>query len=598
MHRSRLVTFSWTAPFVLATSVALAATPGCGGGAADAPPLAVASRPSPPAPPAPPAPGPSASAAPRGPDPATTKAFAELRDRTIARWLAAAPNWGRRLGLHEHDGKVPPKSTRAIEQLVADEKAGLAALAAIDPAGLSRDDALDLALMKQRSEQYLFDVVDRDAPRKSPQFYEDLFEVNDYVDRGYAPIAERAQRLLEHEEAALAEVPHFYENIRLPLSRPVAEVAAKNYAGYASYLRNELAKQVKGVGDAAFQARFAKANGQLAAEAAKIGAWLKKEAVPKGDASHVLGRERYEKLLRVQEGLTMPLADFKKMGEDDLAANRRAYEELAKTTKQTRPKANELIAEATKVMDGARKFIVDKKIVDVASEDAAVVKETPVYARWNAASLETSGPFDKARSAFYYVTLPDPSWPKKEQEEYVFGRGTLVATTVHEVYPGHFIQQRWAEKSPTKIQKMIASYSFVEGWAHYTEQMMIEEGFMDSPEIRLGQLSDALLRNCRFVVSYGIHVEGMSVDAGVKRFTDECHIDKATAREQTVRGTFDPGYFAYTLGKLQILALRDEAKKTMGAKFTLQRFHDALLAHGSPPVALMHDRVLGELESP
>jgi len=603
MHRFPWNSFSWAPPAALAALAWTASVAGCGGGNAGAPPPSTVDVAQPGGAAAGDAKGTAsgttgAARAPGAPSAAVTKAFAQLRDETIARWLAASPSWGRKLGLHEFDGKVAPRSAAAVDQEIADEKKGLTALSAIDKAALSPDDALDLALLKQHTEENLFEAVDRDFPHKSPQFYEELFEVNDYVDRDYAPLAERAQRLLEHEEAALKEVPHFYENIRLPLSKPVAEVAAKNFAGYATYLRGDLMKLVKGAGDAAFQARFAKTNEQLAVEAMKISAWLKKEAVPKGDASHVLGRERYEKLLRVQEGLTMPLADFKKMGEDNLAANRKAYEELAKTTKQTRPKANELLAEATKVMEGARKFIVDKKIVDVASDDAAVVKETPPYARWNSASLEASGPFEKVRSAFYYVTLPDPSWPKKEQEEYVFGRGTLVATTVHEVYPGHFIQHRWSEKAPSKPQQILWSYSFGEGWAHYTEQMMIEEGFMDSPEIRLGQLSDALLRNCRFVVSYGMHVEGMTLDAGIKRFVDECHIDKATAREQTVRGTFDPGYFAYTLGKLQILALRDEAKKKLGSKFTLQRFHDALLSHGSPPVALMHDRVLRELETP
>ncbi len=528
---------------------------------------------------------------------AATKGFAVLRDRVVDRWLSTSPHWARELGFHEFDGKVAKKARSALDTRIADEKRDLADLEAIDATVLTPDDALDLALLKQRSQQQLFELVDLDQPQKRPQFYEDLFEVNVYVDRDYAPILDRAKRLVDHEEAALKEVPHFYENIKLPISKPMAEVAAKNFAGYATYLRGDVVKLLKGVGDAAFQARLASANGGLAAEAEKLGAWLKKEAVPKGDASHVLGVERFKQLLRVQEGLTLPLADFKKMGEDNLQANKAAYEELAKTTKPKRPKATALLAEATKVMDAARAFIVEKKIIDLASTDATLVKETPPYARWNAASLDASGPFDKARSAFYYVTLPDPSWSKKEQEEYVFSFGTLIATTVHEVYPGHFVQGRWVERAPSKMQKMSASYSFVEGWAHYTEQMMLEEGFMDSPETRLGQLTDALLRNCRYTVSLGMHAEGMSIDEGIKHFVEDCHTDKATAREQTIRGTFDPGYFAYTLGKVQILALREEARKKLGPKFTLQRFHDTLLAHGSPPVALIHDRVLKEMDA-
>lgn len=175
-------------------------------------------------------------------------------------------------------------------------------------------------------------------------------------------------------------------------------------------------------------------------------------------------------------------------------------------------------------------------------------------------------------------------------------RGEIVSTTVHEVFPGHYLQGLWQQRAPTFMQKVAWSYSFGEGWAHYVEQMMVEEGFeKESPETRLGQLSDALLRNCRFVASIGIHVRGWSVEDAKKRFMEDCKQDEAGARQQAVRGTFDPGYFAYTLGKLQILALREEAKKKLGDAFSLRAFHDALLAHGAPPVPLIRDRVLAQL---
>jgi uncharacterized protein (DUF885 family) len=225
------------------------------------------------------------------------------------------------------------------------------------------------------------------------------------------------------------------------------------------------------------------------------------------------------------------------------------------------------------------------------------LKETPPFMRWNSAFLNPPGPFEKAATtAFYYITMPDPTWPKKEQEEYIMLKGILLSTTVHEVYPGHFLQGQWERRSPTTVQAMFGSYSFIEGWAHYAEQMMIEEGFgADDPQNKLGQLSDALLRNCRYVASLGIHTEGMTLDQAAKRFQTDCFQDKATAREQAVRGTFDPGYFAYTLGKIQILELRDEAKKKLGDKFSLKKFHDAVLAHGSPAIPLIRERVLAQL---
>jgi uncharacterized protein (DUF885 family) len=319
--------------------------------------------------------------------------------------------------------------------------------------------------------------------------------------------------------------------------------------------------------------------------------------LPKGDASHVLGEERYKKLLLVQEGLSLPLAEFKKMGEDNLAQNKAAYQALAKQAKITRPKAERLLAEATRMVEESRRFLLDKKIASIPTDERAIVKESPPFMRWNSAFLRAPGAFErKGLEAFYYITLPDPSWPKKEQEEYIMPFGTLLSTTVHEVYPGHFLQGLWAHRAPTNVQKMFSSYSFGEGWAHYAEQMMLDEGIgKQDPQNRLGQLSDALLRNCRFAVSLGVHVEGMTLEQAERRFVEDCFQDRATAREQATRATFDPGYFAYTFGKIQILKLREEAKAALGAKFSLQRFHDALLSHGSPPVALIHDRVLAEI---
>ncbi len=256
----------------------------------------------------------------------------------------------------------------------------------------------------------------------------------------------------------------------------------------------------------------------------------------------------------------------------------------------------EYFAKATAMMQNARKFVVERAIVTLQSRDEATVRETPPYKRWNAASIEMSGPFEQIRSAFYYLTIPDNSWPPKKRDGYLGTLGDLLGTTIHEVYPGHFVQGRWQEHAPTRVQMAVDNYAFVEGWAHYAEQMMIDQGFgKDDPSNELAMLHGALLRNCRFSASVAIHTRGATVEQAAKRFVEDCHQDDATAREQAVRGTFDPGYFAYTLGKLQILALRDEAKAKLGAKFSLQRFHDALLSHGAPPIALVHDRVLREL---
>jgi uncharacterized protein (DUF885 family) len=523
--------------------------------------------------------------------------FSRLKNRILDQWLVDDPSTGRQLGLHDFDGRIADYQAASIEQRLERVKRQRQELAAIDRKALPPDDQLDLAILEKEADLLLFKMVDLSEWKKRPQFYEELFSVNVYLDRDYAPIEERARKLHQHEKAALAQVEHVRKNLASPLSKPVVETAIKIFKGYAEYLQKDVVKQLKGVGTPAFQEELLKTNAELAKAAADVAAHLEKVELPKGNDSHILGLERFKKLLQVQEGLTIPIAEFKRMGEENLQANKKAFEKVAQKAVLKRPKATDLLPEATRMMEASRKFVLEKKIVTIPSEERAVLKETPPFMRWNSAFLDAPGPFEpRATNAFYYITMPDPTWKKKEQEEYVMALGILLSTTVHEVYPGHFVQGQWVKRAPTRVQKVLASYSFVEGWAHYTEQMMIEEGFgADDPQNHLGQLSDALLRNCRFVVSLGVHAEGMSLRQAENRFMNDCKQDRATAREQAVRATFDPGYFAYTLGKIQILALRDEAKKKLGAKFSLQRFHDALLGHGAPAIPLIRERVLNEL---
>lgn len=421
--------------------------------------------------------------------------------------------------------------------------------------------------------------------------------MNPYADREGAPVPVRLERLLRHEEAALLEIPHVYENLHPPLSKPVSDVAANIFEGYAEYLRDTVPKLMLAGTDVQTRARFEKTNGALAAEATRLSEWLRRDIVPHGNDSHVLGRERFEKLVALYAGTPIPLATFKAMGEEDLKKNRAAYDSLAKTVQPHKLTEADYLATATRLMNDARTFAVERGIVTLASDERATVRETPPYMRYNGAWIESYGPFEtESRASFFDITLPDPSWPAEKREGYLNTLGVLRVTAVHEVYPGHFVQIRWLDRAPTRVQKALGSITFHEGWAHYSEEMMIDEGFGGGdPEARLGQLKDALLRDCRFVVSIGIHTEGMSLADAEDTFVQSCDQDRATAHEQALRATFHPWYFAYTLGKLRILQLREEARARLGVGFSLHRFHDALLAHGMPPVGLLHDRVLAEL---
>jgi uncharacterized protein (DUF885 family) len=521
--------------------------------------------------------------------------FARQLDGIVDHWLDDAPSWGRQVGMHAYDGLVAHYSKDALAAHAAWLEKTRAELETAQ--GLNPDEALDRDILIAKMRLELFNYRERATWRMDPRFYEELCDVSSYVNFDYAPLPVRAARLVDHEEHALAEIGHVTENLAPELSRPVVETAIKVYKGYAEYLRGDVKKLVANVKDDALQARFAKSNEGLAAAAEGLAARLEKEWLPRAnDTAHVLGSERYLRFVEAQEGMRVDLAEFARMADQNLAENKAAYDALAATVKPTRPPADKLLAEATRLMDSSRAFIMEKRLFTIPSEDRAKVEVSPPYMRWNAAFLNMPGPFDSVHQGYYYITLPDPTWPAKEQEEYVFPYGTLLATTVHEVYPGHFLHGLWVRRAPTRVQKMGDSYSFTEGFAHYGEQVMIEEGFgADDPQNRLGQLSDALLRNCRFVVSIGVHARGMSLVEAERRFREDCYQDKAGAREQAVRATFDPGYFAYTLGKLQILALRRDAKEKLGVRFDLRAFHDALLAHGAPPIALIRQRVLGQL---
>jgi uncharacterized protein (DUF885 family) len=523
--------------------------------------------------------------------------LAQLRDAALDQWHADDPAFARFLGLHEFDGRIPDFTEAGIKAQYARLHRFLDELATIDTSALSPDDALDAALLKSQAEQTLFRGEDMDDWEKSPRFYADIFSVHVYVDHDYAPLEIRAQQLLQHEKAGLAAVPNIRANLKGPLAKTVVELSIKIFRGYATDLRNTIAMLLKGIGSPEFQAEFARTNEALAKEADALADWLKTEQLPRADDSYVLGTERYAKLLRVQEGLIIPLARFKQMGLDNLHRDQLAYEELHGKVRDTKPTAEQLLPVGQTFVTDAHDFVLSHHIATLPTEDPAIVREAPPFRRFNPAFIDRPGPFEKqATTAYYYINKPDPAWPQAQQDGYLPTYGGLSAMTTHEVYPGHFLQGQWWTRAPTRTQKSINSYSFSEGWAHYAEQLMIEEGFhADDPQYKLGQVTMALQRDCRFLASVGLHAEGMTLEQAEKLFMDECHQDKGNAHEQAVRGTIDPGYFAYTLGKIEILALREEVKSKLGARFSLRGFHDALLSHGAPPVPLIHDRVLAEL---
>jgi uncharacterized protein (DUF885 family) len=541
----------------------------------------------------------SQAAAPSSAAPRASAASAAAGDPKLDAVLDAVvmgrPSVCRSLGMRkECDGKVADYSSDGIKKRIAALEDARRTLETVDKLVPGSDADLDRALLRLAVQEELFGLVDLARWQKRPQFYDELFAVEAYLTRDYAPLDDRVRSMVLHVKAALAQTDHIAKNLAGPLPEAFVKTDIGIFKGYAEYLRGDVLKLIAPVKDEALRTEATAAVKELADRAEAVAKHLEKVELPRADQSYALGPDKYKKLLLVQESLDTSLDELSAMAEEDLARNKKAYEELQAKVKVSRPDAKALLESARKVTFEGKDFLEKKGLVTIPPEGKLEIKETPPFMRWNSAFLDGPGPFDRPDLvAYYYITLPDPKWSAKEQEEYIMAYGTLMATSVHEVFPGHFLQGQWARRAPTRAQKSLGSYSFVEGWAHYAEELMVEHGFGESdPQNRLGQLGDALLRNCRFVVSIGLHARGMTVAQAQERFEKDCFQDKATAKQQAYRGTFDPGYFAYTLGKIQIRKLKAEAKQALGPKFDEKKFHDALLSHGSPPVPLIRDRVL------
>jgi uncharacterized protein (DUF885 family) len=277
---------------------------------------------------------------------------------------------------------------------------------------------------------------------------------------------------------------------------------------------------------------------------------------------------------------------------------KRSPEQTLEQMENDHPQAGQLLDAFRSILDGAKSFLEQKRIVTIPSPVPPIVEPTPPFMRaLTTASMDTPGPFEMvAKEAFFNVTLPESAWPATRVEEYMrgFNRGTIFATAVHEVYPGHYTQFLWLRQAPSKVRKLIGCSSNAEGWAHYGEQMILDEGYAnDDPKLRLGQLQDALLRNARFIAGIQMHTGKMTLDEAVEFFVKEGRQVRPVAEKEAKRGASDPTYLVYTLGKLEILKLREDYKKLKGANFSLQEFHDSFLRQGFPPIKIVRRAMLG-----
>ena len=522
------------------------------------------------------------------------------------------PVQGTQAGFHQYDAMLQSGSRADIEAQTAALHKFEQEVEGFDAHGLTPAAAADreLVLAQIRGQLLTLEVI---RPwEKNPDVYSSGVSNAVFVvmSRNFAPAAARLKSVIAREKL----MPRLFQSARENLKNPpriYTEIALEQMPGIVSFFQNDVPAAFKDVSDSALMAEFQKTNQGVIDALSSYEAFLKTDLLPRSQGEFRIGAETYRKKLLYDEMVDIPLDRLLEIGRENLRRNQEEFTRVAAQVDKSRtagqilneamldhPTAGKLMQSFRDVLSGLREFIEKNRIVTIPSKVPPIVEETPPFERaLTTASMDTPGPFEKiAKEAFFNVTLPEKTWDARQTEEYLqgFNRGTIISTAVHEVYPGHYTQFVWIARAPTKVRKLLGCGSNAEGWAHYTEQMMLDEGYGKGDlKLRLGQLQDALLRNARFIVGIQMHTGKMTVEEAVEYFVKEGYQVRPVAEKEAKRGTSDPTYLVYTLGKLEILKLREDYKKMKGDKYTLQGFHDAFLGQGYPPVKMVRKALLG-----
>ena len=549
--------------------------------------------------------------------------YEAVAEEYIKGYLGAHPLEGTALGLHEYDGKITDYSRLALDAELSRLRRFDDRLAKFDSGKLSPRQTIDLRILQAPVKKDLFEMQDMSVFERNPMVYARAADVNVYIKRNFAPLEDRVRSLVAIE----SQIPNILiaarTNLNAVVPKPYVELAIQIAKGSADFLKKDLVAAIGNLKDEQLRVAFHEANRKGANALNDYAAWLEREKLPKASMDFALGEEKFGRFLAQTQLVDLPPQKILEIGLEQLKAEQAAFTEAAKKIDPNKspieifrqiqsehPTPQNLVTDVAKDLDKIRKYVLSQHLVSIPSEIRAKVKETPQYLRATSfASMDTPGPFEKrANEAYYYVTPAENDWPEKQKEEWLtaFNYYTSDVVSIHEAYPGHYVQFLHLNTSPAnKVEKIFGSYAFVEGWAHYCEKMMLDEGYGSSTnstpseddvkraaKYRMAQADEALLRLCRLCVSIKMHTQKMSLDDATKFFRENCYYEEKPARQEAMRGTFDPGYLNYTLGKLQILKLRDDYKAQQGDDFSLQKFHNELLNHGMPPIRLLREIML------
>lgn len=540
--------------------------------------------------------------------------WATVANGFVEDYMRAQPFFAAQVGRHEFDGQLPDLSSHGIKREIARLHEARVQLSSVDPAPLEPRERFD--------REYLLAIVDKDLfwlekaqyGSTNPYFYLGNIDPDMYLSRNYEPLDKRLKAYIRYAQGIPKMVTDIQANLQGPLPKTYVELGIADFGGFADFYAKDVAPVFASVNDPELQKQLADANKNAATAMTNLKDYLiglRKTATDK----FPLGKDLFAEMVKDTERVDIPVEQIEAAGRADLQRNTDALKAecatylpkgtLAACTAKAvanKPKGGPVEAARGQLVE-LKKFVQDHNVVSIPSNDEALVAEAPAYNRSNSAFIQVPGPYDHGVASVYNIAPPDPKWSKAEQEAYIPGEATLLFTSVHEVWPGHFLQFLHSNANPNKLEGTWVGYAFAEGWAHYCEEMMYEEGLgKGDPEKHIGQLMDALLRDVRLLSAIGMHTEGMTVAQSEKMFKEQAFQDPGNARQQAARGTYDPAYLNYTMGKLMIRKLRaDWLAKTAGGTAPAaddmshwHDFHDAFLSYGGPPIPLVRKEMMGD----
>jgi uncharacterized protein (DUF885 family) len=555
-----------------------------------------------------------ASATPQTPmtGPYTVADYNKLVDLYFDQYFTFHPSEGTSAGFHHYDLMLEDYSQKSRDAEIAflvDQKQKFSSF---HPDQLNQDQRADLKLVSNAIDARLLELQEIRNWQRNPDGYSSspTYSIFILMSRNFAPPDERLKAVIAREQKMPANFAAAKSNLK-DVPKIYTEIALEQMPGIISFFQNDVPVAFKSVTDPKLLAEFKTSNGKVIFELQRYQDFLKNDLLPISNGDFRLGAEKYRKKLQYEEMVDIPLDRLLQIGYDDLHKNQaelkrvaaqidpsKTPEQILEQLEQDHPQPDQLLQSFRDTFNGLVTFIQQKQIITLPSTVRPIVEETPPFGRaLSSASMDTPGPYEnKATEAFFNVTLPEATWPAQQTKSWMegFNRGTIISTAVHEAYPGHYTQFLWIKQAPSKVRKLIGCGSNSEGWAHYSEQMMLDEGYgNDDLKLRIGQLQDALLRDARFIVGIQMHTGEMTLPQATDFFIKEGHQTPAVSEREAKRGTSDPTYLVYTLGKLEIMKLRADYKQKMGDKFNLEQFHDEFMKQGYPPVKIIREKMLG-----